>query len=65
MPEASIVRNINQNRQRLLVYILDEIVTMDMLFLIYQQYQSNLLPSVPGSPEIAPGRTRRAPAHEG
>lgn len=50
MPEACIVRNINQNRQRLLVYILDEIVTMDMVFLIYQQYQSNLLPPELGFP---------------
>ena len=43
MPEACIVRKVSQNRQRLMVYILAEIVTMIMDFLIYQQYQSSLL----------------------
>lgn len=43
MPEACIVRKVSQNRQRLMVYILAEIVTMIMDFLIYQQYQRNLL----------------------
>jgi len=48
MPEASIVRNMSQNRQRLMVYILVEIVTMNTDFLIYQQYQRNLPPSTVG-----------------
>lgn len=48
MPEASIVRNMSQNRQRLMVYILVEIVTMNTDFLIYQQYQRNLSPSTVG-----------------
>lgn len=48
MPEACIVRNISQNRQRLMVYILVEIVTMNTDFLIYQQYQRSLRPPTVG-----------------
>lgn len=54
MPEACIVRKVSQNRQRLMVYILDEIVTMIMDFLIYQQYQRNLLPPTVGLLRFVP-----------
>ena len=54
MPEASIVRKVSQNRQRLMVYILAEIVTMIMDFLIYQQYQRNLLQAKVGLLRFVP-----------
>ena len=59
MPEASIVRNMSQNRQRLMVYILVEIVTMNTDFLIYQQYQRNLPLPMPGLLRfVPPSKTR-------
>ena len=54
MPEAYIVRKVSQNRQRLMVYILAEIVTMIMDFLIYQQYQRNLLQAKVGLLRFVP-----------